>query len=119
MKLHPRARKIVLIAHVTTSVGWFGADAVLLVLGIAGLTGAVGGPATVYPVAGLIGTVLIAPLTVAALVTGVVFSVGTKWGLVRYWWVAVKLVVTVLMNGLVLFLLTPGRRAARPVPGAA
>ncbi|TQS45732.1 DUF2269 domain-containing protein [Cryptosporangium phraense] len=117
MKLSPRWRKVALVVHVTTSVGWLGADAVLLVLGIAGLTGAAGGPAGVYPVAGLIGTVLIAPLTVAALVTGVVSSVGTKWGLLRYWWVAVKLGVTVLMNGLVLFLLTPGLREAARLGG--
>ncbi|EXG79665.1 hypothetical protein [Cryptosporangium arvum] len=112
MKLTPRWRKTVLISHVATSVGWLGADAVLVVLGVAGLTGAAGGPDVVYPVAGLIGTVLITPLALAALVTGVVSGLGTKWGLVRYWWVAVKLAVTVVMNVLVLFLLAPGLREA-------
>lgn len=135
MKLSPRWREVVLVTHVTTAVGWLGADAVLLVLGIAGLTGAAGGPDTVYPVAGLIGTVLITPLALAALVTGLVSGLGTKWGLVRHWWVAVKLVVTVVMNVLVactLLLFTTvlsvakpwnrtarGRVAARRVPGAA
>jgi hypothetical protein len=112
MKLNPSWRKVVLITHVTTSVGWLGADAVLLVLGIAGLTGAAGGPDTVYPVAGLIGTVLITPLALAALLTGLLSGLGTKWGLLRYWWVAVKLGVTVVMNVLVLFLLAPGLREA-------
>lgn len=112
MKLTPRLRKTVLIAHVTTSVGWLGADAVLIVLGVAGLTGAAGGPDVVYPVAGLIGTVLVTPLALAALVTGLLSGLGTKWGLLRYWWVAVKLGVTVVMNVLVLFVLAPGLREA-------
>ncbi|MFG1920856.1 hypothetical protein [Cryptosporangium sp. NPDC048952] len=112
MKLTPRWRKTVLITHVTTSVGWLGADAVLVVLGVAGLTGAAGGPDVVYPVAGLIGTVLITPLALAALVTGVLSGLGTKWGLFRHWWVVTKLAVTVVMNVLVLFVLAPGLREA-------
>ncbi|GAA0256352.1 hypothetical protein [Cryptosporangium japonicum] len=112
MKLTPGGRKTVLIIHIATSVGWLGADAVLLVLGVAGLTGAAGGPDVVYPVAGLIGTVLITPLALAALVTGMLSGLGTKWGLLRYWWVAVKLAVTVVMNVLVLFVLAPGLREA-------
>ncbi|GAA3391952.1 DUF2269 domain-containing protein [Cryptosporangium minutisporangium] len=112
MKLTPRWRKIALITHVASSVGWLGADAVLVVLGVAGLTGAAGGPDVVYPVAGLIGTVLITPLAVAALVTGILCGLGTKWGLIRYWWVTVKLVVTAGMTVLVLFLLAPGLRTA-------
>ncbi|WP_084740459.1 hypothetical protein [Cryptosporangium aurantiacum] len=118
MKLTPRWRKIALITHVVSSVGWLGADAVLLVLGIAGLTGAAGGPDVVYPVAGLIGTVLITPLAVAALVTGIVCGLGTKWGLIRYWWVAVKLVVTAAMAGLVVFVLSPGLRTAADLGAA-
>ena len=112
MKLTPRWRKTVLITHVVASVGWLGADAVLVVLGIAGLTGAAGGPDVVYPVAGLIGTVLITPLALGALVTGLVSGLGTRWGLIRYWWVAVKLGVTAVMNVLVLFVLAPGLREA-------
>ncbi len=34
----PRLRKLVLIAHITFSVGWFGAVAAFLVLVITGLT---------------------------------------------------------------------------------
>jgi len=112
MELTPRRRKIALIAHVASSVGWLGADAVLVVLGVAGLTGAAGGPDAVYPVAGLIGTVLITPLALAALLTGLLIGLGTKWGLLRYWWVAVKLGVTAVMNVLVLFVLAPGLREA-------
>ncbi|MGH3659996.1 MAG: hypothetical protein ACRDUA_25430 [Micromonosporaceae bacterium] len=42
------------------------------------------------------------------LVSGVVLGLGTKYGLVRYWWVAVKLVLNVVLCALVLVLLRPG-----------
>lgn len=39
---------------------------------------------------------VIVPLAFASLVTGVVQSLGTTWGLVRHYWVIVKLLLTVL-----------------------
>ena len=38
---------------------------------------------------------LVIPLAFAALASGVLVSVLTPWGLTRYWWVLVKLVLTV------------------------
>jgi hypothetical protein len=38
MPLTPRLRKLMLTAHVTSSVGWLGAVAVSFALGVAGLT---------------------------------------------------------------------------------
>lgn len=35
-------------------------------------------------------------------------GLGTKWGLVRYWWVAIKLVLNVVLVSLVMVLLRPG-----------
>jgi hypothetical protein len=49
---------------------------------------------------------------VLCLVSGVVLGVGSKYGLVRYWWVAVKLGLTVVLCVLVLFSLGPGVLAA-------
>ena len=45
---------------------------------------------------------VIQPLAVAALVTGIVLSLGTKWGLFRHTWIVVKLVLTVatILNGM-------------------
>jgi hypothetical protein len=50
-------------------------------------------------------------MTVAGLtclVTGLVLGLGTKYGLVRYWWVAVKLVINLVLTTLVLVALRPG-----------
>ncbi len=59
------------------------------------------------------------PLALAGLLcllTGVLLGLGTKYGLVRYWWVAVKLVLNVVLVTLVLFLLMP---SLGPLAGAA
>ncbi len=99
----PRVRKLALTAHVTTSVGWLGAVVAFLALAVAGLTGA--GTATVrgaYVAAEVITWKVIVPLCLASLVTGVIQSVGTPWGLLRHWWVLVKLVLTVVATALLL-----------------
>jgi hypothetical protein len=91
-----RLRQLVLTAHVVSSVGWLGAVAGFLVLGIAGLTSA--DPAVVrgaYLSMNLIGLFLIVPLSLVALLTGVAQSLGTQWGLLRYRWVLTKLVLTI------------------------
>jgi hypothetical protein len=41
------------------------------------------------------------------LASGVVLGIGTKYGLVRYWWVAIKLVLNVLLIALVPIALRP------------
>jgi uncharacterized membrane protein len=45
---------------------------------------------------------------VVCLVSGVVLGLGTHHGLLRYWWVAVKLALNLLLTGLVVLLLRPG-----------
>ncbi len=41
------------------------------------------------------------------LVSGVILGLGTKWGLVRYWWVAIKLALNLILTALVLVALRP------------
>src|SRR5918997_572837 len=101
MTLAPPLRKLALTAHVTTSVGWLGAVAAFLALAIAGLAGD-DGPTVrrAYVGAEVITWAVIVPLCLASLVTGVVQSLGTSWGLVRHWWVLIKLALTVVATGL-------------------
>ncbi|GGU27101.1 hypothetical protein GCM10007979_27240 [Nocardioides albus] len=66
----------------------------------------------------VIGTYLAGPMLAAGvivLVTGLVLGWGTKWGLVRFWWVAVKLVANVLLVALIVFLLMPGMAEVRSI----
>jgi hypothetical protein len=99
----PGVRKVALTAHVTTSVGWLGAVAAFLALAVTGLAGD-DGPTVrgAYVAAEVITWSVIVPLCLASLVTGVVQSLGTPWGLVRHWWVLIKLALTVVATGLLL-----------------
>lgn len=109
MNLHPAWRKALLAVHLITAVGALGADLVLLTLGISAVTG--GAPEAIYPAAQLVGTNVLRPLVVGALGTGVLLATLTHWGLVTYWWVAIKLVITAALTGVVLFVLLPALRA--------
>jgi hypothetical protein len=90
-------RKAALSMHVVSSVGWMGAVAAFLALAIVGLTSDDGSVVrSSYVAMDLTTRYVIVPLAVAALVTGLVQSLGTSWGLFRHYWVVVKLVVTVV-----------------------
>ena len=81
-------RKFALTAHVTFSVGWLGAVIAYLALAIVGLmTRDVSLARAVYLSLELIGWLVIVPLSFAALLTGLVQSLGTPWGLLRYYWI--------------------------------
>jgi hypothetical protein len=86
-------------------VGLLGVDAAVLALGVAGLRGS--DPRTVYPAADLLGGALLVPLALAALVSGAALGLLTPWGLLRHWWVTVKLVLTTAGAVLALVVLTP------------
>lgn len=100
MTLTPIIRKVALTAHVITSVGWLGAVAAFLALAIAGLT-SVEPPMVraAYLATDLTTWFVIVPLCTASLLTGIVQSLGTTWGLVRHYWVVIKLVLTLLATG--------------------
>ena len=96
----PRAtaglRKLGLLAHITTSVGWLGAVLGFLALAVAGMTGSdIGMVRAAY--LGMEWTLryAIVPLSVASLAIGIGQSLLSPWGLLRYWWVVVKLVMTI------------------------
>src|SRR5216684_4422537 len=91
----PRLRKLVLTAHITFSVGWIGAVAAFLALAVAGLTSQnVQMVRAAYPAMELIARFVIVPLAFASLLTGLIQSLGTPWGLFRHYWVVVKLLLT-------------------------
>lgn len=111
MRLSPPLRKAALAAHLAVSVGWVGAVAAYLALDVTSATS--GNPATLraaYLGMGLIVTSVIVPLALATLATGLVVSLGTKWGLFRHWWVVVSLVLTVFAT--VVLLVETGTIAA-------
>ena len=108
MPLSARTRKLLLLVHIAAAGTWLGLD---LVLGILVLTTLAGDPTGAGAAAASLAAVATWPLVVAGLLTlasGVMLGLGTKYGLVRYWWVLVKLVVNVVLVTLVVLVLWPG-----------
>ena len=91
----PSLRKLLLTAHITFSVGWLGAVAAFLALAIAGLTGRdVQMVRAAYSAMELTARFVIVPLAFASLLSGLIQSLGTSWGLFRHYWVLIKLLLT-------------------------
>jgi len=93
----PRLRKLLLTAHVTTSVGWLGAVAAYLALAVAALTSEDAQLVrAAYLAMALTLRFVIVPLALMSLLNGLASSLGTSWGLFRYYWIVVKLLLTIL-----------------------
>ncbi len=97
MIMTPRLRKFALAAHVTASVGWLGAVVAYLALGVSAVTSQdIQTVRAAWIAMELTGWIAIVPLALAALLTGLLMSLGTPWGLFRHYWVLITLVLTVL-----------------------
>ena len=96
MRLSP-TRKALLTGHVVASVGWLGAVACFGALSIVGIVSQ--DPVTVrgaYVVMEQAGWWVMLPFSVASLVTGLVQGWGSRWGVLRHYWVVVKLIINVI-----------------------
>ena len=113
-----RVSKVALMAHITSSVGWIGAVVAFLALAIAGLASK--NDQTVraaYLAMELIGWGVIVPFSVASLLTGLVQSLGTSWGLFRHYWIVAKLLITVFASALLLVHMQVASHMANVVTG--
>jgi hypothetical protein len=108
MTMTPGWRKFALTLHVVASVGWLGAVVGFLALAVAGL--AAEDPQMVraaYLAMDLIYWYVIVPAGLTSLLSGLVSSLATEWGLFRHYWVLVKLVTTVPVTLLLLVHIRP------------
>ena len=89
-------RKFALTVHVTSSVGLLGSIAAFLALAIAGQTSQDAQMVrAAYLAMELTARFVIVPLAFGSLLTGLIQSLGTPWGLFRHYWVLAKLLLTV------------------------
>jgi len=119
--MKPALLRLNFTAHLVSSVGWLGAVASFLLLSVAGLTSQDADTVRgVYLAMNLIGQFIIVPFGLAALLTGLVQSLGTHWGLFRHYWVVTKFALTIGAIGLLLLhQFTAVAGAARRVSGSA
>jgi hypothetical protein len=98
MIMAPRLRKFALALHIALSVGWIGAVAGYIALDVAAATSHNAETLRAcYLAMGLIAWYVV-PLALAALLTGIVMSLGTGWGLFRYFWVLILLLLTIFAS---------------------
>ena len=96
MTMSPRLRKLALTVHVASSVGWLGAVACFFAVAVVGLTSddaqtVRGAYLVMEPAAWFI----LVPLAFASLLTGLIQSLGSTWGLFRHYWVLFKLLINI------------------------
>jgi hypothetical protein len=108
-RLGARTRKVTLVVHLVSVGAWIGIEVMVAVLvGVGWFADDPVQRGTAYQA---IGWFVVWPMLTSGLVclaSGVVLGLGSKWGLVRYWWVLVKLVLNVVLSALVLVALRPG-----------
>jgi uncharacterized membrane protein len=100
--LPPKVRRAVLSLHVISSVGLLGASSALLFLAVtASTTGDGELSRSAYRLISQCGFVFGIPLSFSALISGLVLGLYSKWGVLRYPWVTIKLVllVTTILSG--------------------
>ena len=103
MIMSPGLRKFALTVHVTASVGWIGAVAAYIALDVAAATGQDAQTLRgAYLAMELTALFVIVPLAFATLLTGLVMSLGTKWGLFRHYWTLISLLLTLIATRVLL-----------------
>jgi hypothetical protein len=119
MVFSPFFRKLGLTVHITFSVGWFGAVAAFLALAIAGLTSQNQQiVVSSYLSMDLIAWFVILPACIASLLSGVLQSLCTQWGLFRYYWVVAKFALTIIATIVLILHMQPISYMANVVWGS-
>jgi uncharacterized membrane protein len=107
-RLGAGTRKGVLLVHIASGGVWLGIDVVMAVLVFRALT--TDEDRTKALAFQALELVAVWPLLLTGLVcllTGLLLGLSSKYGLVRYWWVTVKLVLNLVLTALVLVALAP------------
>ncbi|MFF7179850.1 DUF2269 domain-containing protein [Streptomyces sp. NPDC008121] len=102
------ARRALLVFHVAVSVAWLGLSVGLLTLGITAYT--TGDPSltqAAYRAMKVFADWLLVPVALGTLVSGLVLSLGTPWGLARHRWVWIKFWITMVTAAATVFALRP------------
>jgi hypothetical protein len=86
-----------MILHVVCSVGWLGVLVASLALCLAASGTDPTRAAALTTAVATLSDLFVLPATLLVLLTGVVLGMGTKWGLVRFYWVLGKLLIALVL----------------------
>ncbi len=108
-RLSARARRATLVLHIVSGGAWFGLDLAMAAMVFTALgTDDPETKALAYRALGMFIFWPIAAASVLSLATGMLLGLGTTYGLVRYWWVTIKLALNLVLTVVVLVALRPG-----------
>jgi hypothetical protein len=109
MRLRRGWHKATLVLHIVSAGAWIGVDVIVAILV---LTGRFADDLALRSLAfQALATFVVWPMLASGLVslaTGLVLGLATTWGLLRYWWVAVKLALNLVLCTLIALVLRPG-----------
>ena len=106
-RLGARTRKGVLVVHIVSAGAWIGIDVVMGVVVFSALLADDDTRALCYRALELFAVWPLLAAGLVCLASGVVLGLATKYGLVRYWWVAIKLALNIMLTALVPIALRP------------
>ena len=107
-RLGTTTRKGVLVIHIASAGAWLGVDVVMAVLVFRALLTDDGrAKALSFRALELIAVGPLLACGLLCLLSGILLGLSSRYGLVRYWWVAAKLVLNLVLTGLVLVALAP------------
>jgi hypothetical protein len=109
----PALRRFTFTTHITSSIGWVGATVAFLALAVMGFVS--DDPVKVrgaYLLMAPAAWCVLVPLAHASLLSGIVLSLGTTWGLFRYYWVVLKLGMTAFATVMLLIYMGTFRQMA-------
>lgn len=108
-RLSRGARRSALVIHILSAGAWVGVDVMVAVFVLIGwFADDTAVRALAYQA---LGRFVVAPMLTAGLVclgSGIILGLGTRYGLIRFWWVAIKLAITVVLCVLIIAALRPG-----------
>lgn len=102
-------RRGILVVHVAASAGWLGLTLGLLALALTAFT--TGSQPVIeasYRSMKVFTDWLVLPVAFLTLLSGLILSLGTKWGLARHWWVFIKFWLTLATTTASVLALRPG-----------
>jgi uncharacterized membrane protein len=102
LRLRTPVRKLVLLLHIMSAGIWIGLDVAMAFAVFTGLT--TDDPRLAASLFQALETITVVPLLCAGLVcliTGLFLGWGSRYGIVRYWWVLIKLVLNLILTLLV------------------
>jgi hypothetical protein len=103
MIMTPGLRKLALTVHLAASAGWIGAVIAYLALNVSAIVSQdVQTVRAAWIGMELTGWYAIVPLAFGSLLTGLLMSLGTQWGLFRHYWVFITLGLTLFCTVILL-----------------